>query len=106
MQVIFEDKDLEELVATGYNHKYRKYARDKKFLDRLKWIFTTMRGVTNCSELRLYSYLDYEKMKYEDNQYSVKVMKHHIERIIFRKIKGGIIIEIIKLDDTHYGDEK
>ena len=32
MQIIFEDKDLEELITTGYNSKYKKYTRNKKFM--------------------------------------------------------------------------
>lgn len=30
MEVIFEDKDLEELIITGKNRKYKNIARDKK----------------------------------------------------------------------------
>jgi hypothetical protein len=30
MQIIFDDKDLEELITTGYNNKYKKYTRNKK----------------------------------------------------------------------------
>ena len=29
MQIIFDDKDLEELITTGRNSKYKKYTRNK-----------------------------------------------------------------------------
>ena len=32
MQIIFDDKDLEELITTGRNSKYKKYTRNKKFM--------------------------------------------------------------------------
>ena len=30
MQIIFDDKDLEELITTGRNSKYKKYTRNGK----------------------------------------------------------------------------
>ena len=35
MQIIFDDKDLEELITTGRNSKYKKYTRNKKFMTAL-----------------------------------------------------------------------
>ena len=32
MQVIFEDEDLEELIRTGKNNKYKKFVKDKRFM--------------------------------------------------------------------------
>jgi hypothetical protein len=32
MQIIFDDKDLKELITTGHNSKYKKYTRNKKLL--------------------------------------------------------------------------
>ncbi len=34
MQIIFDDKDLEELITTGRNSKYKKYSRNKRILFR------------------------------------------------------------------------
>ena len=28
MQIVFEDTDLEELITTGRNNKYKKYTRE------------------------------------------------------------------------------
>jgi hypothetical protein len=35
MPIIFDDKDLEELITTGRNSKYKKYTRNKKFMKAL-----------------------------------------------------------------------
>ena len=33
MKIEFEDKDLEELITTGRNSKYKKYTRNAKFMN-------------------------------------------------------------------------
>jgi len=33
MQIIFDDKDLEELIQKGRNSRYKKYTRNKKIYD-------------------------------------------------------------------------
>lgn len=43
MQIIFEDKDLEQLITTGLNHKYRKYSRNKKFMMALAIAYNYLR---------------------------------------------------------------
>jgi hypothetical protein len=35
MQIIFDDKDLEELITTGSNSKYKKYTRGAHTLPRI-----------------------------------------------------------------------
>ena len=35
MQIVFEDTDLEELITTGRNNKYKKYTRNAKFMKAL-----------------------------------------------------------------------
>ena len=37
MQVIFDDKDLEELITTGRNSKYKKYTRNKKVYEYTRY---------------------------------------------------------------------
>ena len=32
MKIVFEDTDLEELITTGRNSKYKKYTRNAKFM--------------------------------------------------------------------------
>jgi len=35
MEIVFEDTDLEELITTGRNGKYKKYTRNAKFMTAL-----------------------------------------------------------------------
>ncbi len=102
MKILFEDKDLEELWLTGNNRKYRKYAQDKKFMQQLYHLFRDLTYAENTSKLVQYSYMDFEKLKYVENRYSVKVMNGRVERVIFRKVNTGIVIEIISLNNDHY----
>lgn len=32
MKIVFEDTDLEELITTGRNRKYKNYTRNAKFI--------------------------------------------------------------------------
>lgn len=105
IEIIFKDKDLEELIKTGYNRKYKDYARDKKFMNKLLIVYQCMRSVNSTSEFSEYSILHYEKLKY-CNESSVRVMQNRIERILFTESENGIEITLLKLDNTHYGNKK
>ncbi len=39
MDIKFSDIDLEELINTGYNKKYKKYSKDKKFMEGLARVY-------------------------------------------------------------------
>lgn len=43
MQIIFDDKDLEELITTGRNSKYKKYTRNRKFMEALATAYNYLR---------------------------------------------------------------
>lgn len=105
MNIIFEDKDLEELVTTGHNNKYKKYAKDAKFIQALVRDYNTMSSVTSTTALSQYSFLHYEKLK-NCGLSSIRVMNGRVERILFRETQEGLVITIIELDDTHYGNKK
>lgn len=40
--IIFDDKDLEELIMTGRNSKYKKYTRNKKFMTALATAYLSL----------------------------------------------------------------
>ena len=102
MRVVFEDKELENLILLHQSKKYKRYQRDSKFLNALDRVFNTLQGAANTQELRLFSYLHYEKLKYVDLS-SVRVINGRVERLLFREIEDGIEITLIELDNTHYG---
>ena len=61
-----------------------------------------MRAVKETSMLANYSFLHYEKLKRVDLS-SVRVMNGRIERLIFKEINNGIVIEMLELNNDHYG---
>ncbi len=105
MTILFEDKDLEELIKTQQNGKYRKYARNARFMERLTAAYNAMASVERVSELRSYSYLHYEQLKYNGLS-SVRVVANRVERILFRETEDGIVITILELNADHYGNKK
>jgi len=107
MKVEFEDKDLEELITTGKNKKYKKVSRVKTLMEGLDKVYRSLKSVPNVSYLRLISNLKYERLKYDYSGYSsVRIANGYVERLIFTEHDGSIKIKLLKLDSTHYGNKK
>jgi len=106
MQIIFDDKDLEELITTGRNSKYKKYTRNSKFMRALATAYNYLRLSERASDLRSISFLHYEQLSGTNGLSSIRVVNGMVERIIFREFNGGIRITVLSLDDTHYGNKK
>ena len=106
MQILFEDKDLEELIMTGYNNKYKKYTRNAKFMEVLATAYNYLRFASCTNDLRSISYLHYEQLKWNKGLSSIRVVNGMVERIIFREFEGGISITLLSLDDSHYGKKR
>ena len=106
MEIVFEDTDLEELITTGRNSKYKKYTRNAKFMTALATAYNYLRMVDAASDLRAISFLHYEQLAGTNGLSSIRVVNGMVERIIFREFDGGISITVLSLDDTHYGKKK
>lgn len=106
MKVVISDNDLKELIETGQNHKYRVYARDKKFLQALGQVYKIMQVVASAQGLGAYSFLHYEKLRNASGLSSVRVLNGRIERLLFKETADGIEITIIELNNDHYGNKK
>ena len=106
MEIVFEDTDLEELITTGRNSKYKKYTRNAKFMTALATAYNYLRMVDVASNLRAISFLHYEQLAGTNGLSSIRVVNGLVERIIFREFDGGISITVLSLDDTHYGKKK
>ena len=106
LEIIFDDKDLEELITTGRNNKYKKYTRNAKFMTALATAYKIMCSVSCTNELRPFSFLHYEQLSGTNGLSSIRVVNGMVERIIFREFDGGIRITVLSLDDTHYGNKK
>ena len=105
MIVDIVDKDLEELITTGGNGKYKKYARDRKFMQNLISVINVMKAAARTEDLRQFSFLHYEQLK-GCGKSSVRVMNGRIERLIFNELNDGIEIMVLELNVTHYGNKK
>ena len=106
MKIVFEDTDLEELITTGRNSKYKKYTRNAKFMKALATAYNYLRMVDMANNLRAISFLHYEQLAGTNGMSSIRVLNGMVERILFREYDGGIIITVLSLDDTHYGNKK
>ena len=106
MQIVFDDKDLEELITTGHNSKYKKYIRNTKFMTALVTAYNYLRFSRCTNDLRLISFLHYEQLAGTKGLSSIRVVNGMVERIIFREFDGGISITVLSLDNTHYGNKK
>ena len=106
MQIVFEDTDLEELIITGRNNRYKKYSRNGKFMKALATAYNYIRLAECTSDLRSVSYLHYEQLAGTNGLSSIRVVNGMVERILFREFEGGIRITVLSLDDTHYGNKK
>ena len=106
MKVSISDKDLNELIRTGKNTKYKKYSKDKKFMKGLAIVYNVLTTVPNTQGLRPYSFLHYEKLKHNNNLSSVRIVNNRVERLLFRELEDGIEIIIIELNNDHYGNKK
>ena len=106
MQIVFEDNDLEELITTGRNSRYKKYTRNAKFMRALVTAYNYLR-LSNCTnDLRNIYFLHYEQLAGTNGLSSIRVVNGMVERILFREFDGGIRIIVLSLDDTHYGNKK
>lgn len=51
MEISFDDKDLEELIFTGKNRKYKKLSKDKVFMKALVDVYNYMNAVSCVKDL-------------------------------------------------------
>jgi hypothetical protein len=106
MNVIIEDKDLEYLLEGKQKGKYKKLAKDGKFLQKLIDTYDKMSYVGRAVDLAQFSYMCYEKLVgNRSGQSSVRIMNGRVERLIFTEHEGGVTIKLIELNQNHYGNK-
>ncbi|MCR4738286.1 MAG: hypothetical protein K5846_09050 [Bacteroidales bacterium] len=107
MIVDFADDDLKELIEYGKNNKYKRLSKDKGFCTALVSVYNRLLSVENANELKQFSSLHYEKLKYDrSGQSSVRIQNGRVERLIFEEFDGGIKIVLLELNESHYGRKK
>lgn len=104
---VYMPDDLFVLYTTGQSHKYGKVAENKQLLSGFIRAVQTMEYAGDVSELKKFSYLHYEQLRYEYAGYSsVRLSNSYVHRLIFKEIDGGIQVELLEIDDTHYGNKR
>ena len=106
MRVEIIDDDLRKLIFYGVNAgKYKRIARDKKFVRKLADIYNLMCSVEHVSNLRDYSFLHYEQLRHVSLS-SVRIFNNRVERLLFQETESGLVITLIELNEDHYGNKK
>ena len=99
------NEDLKELYSNGSRSKYYKdVARNQVLLKGFIQAVNTMKSVQRAEDLKAFSRLHYEKLKYGfSGLSSVRLSNSYVHRLIFKENDDEIEIELIEIDDTHYG---
>ena len=109
MKVIFKDDALADLYENGKTNdsKYKKLCKNKKLVAGYQQAVSLMYSVDSTEELKPFSFLHYEKLKYQKKPLSsVRLVNGMIERLLFTETQDGIEVELIEIDSTHYGNKK
>ncbi len=110
MKVIFRDIALSELYETGKtkDRKYKQICKNKKLINGYIRAVSIMYDVDSTEDLRSFSSLHYEKLKYQRDEpkSSVRLVNGMVERLLFVETDDGIEVELIEIDSTHYGNKK
>ena len=104
---VFMDNDLLELYKTGKNARYKEVARNIVLMRGFLRAVNAMMIAGSMNELRGISYLHYEQLRHDySGLSSVRLSNSYVHRLIFRESEEGISIELITIDDTHYGNKR
>ena len=100
------NQELLDLYQSGKSKRYQDVERNRELLEGFIRAVNTMVMVNNASELGGFSYLHYEQLKYQWSGYSsVRLSNRYVHRLIFKETADGVEIELIEIDDTHYGNK-
>lgn len=99
--------ELLKLYTYSKSKEYRDVERNPELLNGFMRAVRSMIIAKSVLELKAISYLHYEKLKYEYSDYSsVRLSNRYVHRLLFTETEDGIEVELIDIDDTHYGNKK
>ncbi len=105
--IFIHDNDLQELIQTGQNRKYKALSRNKRFMSGISRVLAAIHGAETTASLGTMSFLHYEKLRnMPEPLSSVRVVNGMPERLLFREAENAIEITILELNTTHYGNKK
>ncbi len=109
MKVKFKESALAEIFEYGKTKdaKYKKLCKNGKLVNGFKRAVSIMYSVESTTQLKVFSFLHYEKLRHQgyETKSSVRLVNGMIERLIFTETTDGIEVELIEIDDTHYGNK-
>ena len=101
------NEELKELYETGKSRHYRMIEQTPELRDGFIRAVRIMTAATSIREIKAYSFLHYEQLKFEWSGYSsVRLSNRYVHRLIFQENEDKIQIQIIDIDETHYGNKK
>lgn len=103
------DSALRELIENrrGVGKQYRRIADNKVLYCGLMRAYQVMEAVNRVEDLKLYSFLHYERLKFDySGLSSVRLDNRYVHRLVFQEMDDCITLKLITIDDTHYGNKK
>ena len=98
---------MRNFYETGKSRAYKEVERNPELKRGFVRAIRSMEMAANIQQVRSYSFLHYEQLKHEWAGYSsVRLSNRYVHRLIFREIEDRLEIQIIDIDDTHYGNKK
>ena len=103
---VLMNENLRELYTTGKSRLYREVERTTELREGFMRAIRVMIDAANIQEVKAYSFLHYERLKHEWSGYSsVRLSNRYVHRLIFKEINDLLEIQIINIDDSHYGNK-
>lgn len=91
---VFMDQELLDLYQSGKSKRYKEVERNRELLDGFKRAVGLMMTVS-------------EQLKYEwSGKSSVRISNRYVHRLIFTETNDGLEVELIEIDNTHYGNKR
>ena len=104
---VLMNQDLLDLYQNGKSKRYKDVEKNRELMAGFIRAVGTMTMVNSISELSGFSHLHYEKLKYQWSGYSsVRLSNRFVHRLIFTETNDGLEVELIEIDDTHYGNKQ
>ena len=104
---VLMNRDLLDLYESGRSRAYKEVARNSELMEGFRRAVRMMTLVTSVAELRRFSYLHYEQLKYQWSGFSsVRLSNSYVHRLIFKETDNGLQVELIDINDTHYGNKR
>ncbi len=99
-------KELEELYLTGESKIYKDVAKTPELLKGYTRAISTLVQAVDSEQLKQFSFLHYEKLRYQFSGISsVRLSNRYVHRLLFTELEDGIKVQLITIDNTHYGNK-